>query len=729
LLKNLIICILFCLLSSPFANAQQVETLYPKLKNSDITTYFAVILQMDMLLQKIPLTKALQNIDEIIEIAQKLPFKDAVPAAYWLRASVYEKNNSHVCLDNCFEAYYLAKELKIPSQVAHIGQYIGIVYNMQGIHANGLPYILEAYEYYKLQKDRKNIINIHYLLGNTYYSSGDYDEAIKYYALITEEDLKYLHSRGRINVFNTLGLCYRKKAEYPKALEYFRKALKIAENAQDTIWISLVNGNIGETYLFDNQYEIAKPYIEFDIMQSLKLNELGNASIGLYYLGDLQKEQSNYPEARFYYDSSWKTIQKYLSPNKLKEKVEITQRLADIYDKLAIYDKSTYFWKQNAIHKDSLESSNKSLEIKKIKAKYDVDIKAKEIKLIQETILLNKQKQVLQQWLILTFFVFSLALIILLWIFYRKQRKKNYLLKIQNDEIQQQQEEITSQNQHLGETLNRLTESENLLKNRNKKLSTYSEQLEDLVSLRTIELLEKNQQLIKYNNQLEQFAFAVAHNLRSPAARILGLLSVMDNKEPQTSHNQFVINKVGESAEELDSIIKDLNNLLEIQKNLGETIEEVDLENKFAKVCRILDIPLQENDIKMYLNLEITKVYAVGVYIESILYNLVSNAIKYRNPDKVAELRIKSFLYKEGVMLTITDNGLGIDLKRDKDKLFSPYKRFHTHVEGKGLGLHLVKIQVEAMNGDIEVKSTLFEGTTFEVYLKNALRKPQEENE
>jgi signal transduction histidine kinase len=96
---------------------------------------------------------------------------------------------------------------------------------------------------------------------------------------------------------------------------------------------------------------------------------------------------------------------------------------------------------------------------------------------------------------------------------------------------------------------------------------------------------------------------------------------------------------------------------------------------------------------------------------------MLTNAIKYRRPNVTPQICVTTTEVENYVCLAFTDNGMGIDLEKNKEKLFGMYKRFHIHVEGKGLGLHLVKTQVEALNGRIEVESMLGEGTSFKIYL------------
>jgi light-regulated signal transduction histidine kinase (bacteriophytochrome) len=117
------------------------------------------------------------------------------------------------------------------------------------------------------------------------------------------------------------------------------------------------------------------------------------------------------------------------------------------------------------------------------------------------------------------------------------------------------------------------------------------------------------------------------------------------------------------------------------------------------------------------------RIFSVKSYINSIFQNMLTNAIKYRRRDVAPQINVKATVINEFICLTFADNGMGMDLERNKEKIFGMYKRFHMHVEGKGLGLHLVKTQVEALHGKIEVESKLNEGTTFKICL------PKEETE
>jgi signal transduction histidine kinase len=287
----------------------------------------------------------------------------------------------------------------------------------------------------------------------------------------------------------------------------------------------------------------------------------------------------------------------------------------------------------------------------------------------------------------------------------------------QNEEIYSQKEEISAQRDILAEQNRKLHEVYRIIEDQKKSIENENERLESEVSNRTVQLREANQELIEHNSQLEQFAFIAAHNLRAPLARILGLanlIKITDEKMDQEN----ALNRLVDSTHDLDNVIRDLSTILDIKKHTG-IYTEVDLRGCLDRVLKSLERPYKETNATVSSNFsDVQQVFGVGPYVESILYNLISNAIKYRHPDRPPVISLKTMLTEEHVCLSITDNGLGIDLTQHQQNMFNLYKRFHLHMEGKGVGLYLVKTQMEALGGRVEVISKPEQGSTFTLYFK-----------
>ena len=243
-----------------------------------------------------------------------------------------------------------------------------------------------------------------------------------------------------------------------------------------------------------------------------------------------------------------------------------------------------------------------------------------------------------------------------------------------------------------------------------------------IVNKRTEELISINNRLTKNNRQLEQFGFVVSHNLRGPIARLLGLASIV-NKNTLDGENKMFIDKMVEVSMDLDLIIHDLNKVLEIQKGIEQELVFMSFDQFVKSILLRLENKIEETGAHISLDFSnAPKIKVIKPYFESILYNLVSNAIKYSKPDKTPEIKLVTEDIGDYVVLKISDEGIGIDLERHREKLFGLYKRFHTHVEGKGLGLYMVKTQLEAMEGKIELVSAPNKGSVFSVYFKKDFR-------
>ncbi len=222
--------------------------------------------------------------------------------------------------------------------------------------------------------------------------------------------------------------------------------------------------------------------------------------------------------------------------------------------------------------------------------------------------------------------------------------------------------------------------------------------------------------LIHRNKDLEQFAYIVSHNLRAPVANILGLISIQNTPALSLQEKEDLNKGLLESVNKLDDIVKDLNQILQVSTTLNERNEDVEF-SALVEGIKISIKNLIEPDVIdiEYDFSEINTFRTLKSYIHSIFYNLITNSIKYRHPQIPCIIKIESHLLKNKLQLIFTDNGLGMDLEKQSDQVFGLYKRFHTHVEGKGLGLFMVKAQVEKLGGKISVKSEVNKGAEFKI--------------
>ncbi|QEC75624.1 PAS domain-containing sensor histidine kinase [Mucilaginibacter ginsenosidivorax] len=218
--------------------------------------------------------------------------------------------------------------------------------------------------------------------------------------------------------------------------------------------------------------------------------------------------------------------------------------------------------------------------------------------------------------------------------------------------------------------------------------------------------------LIQQNKDLEQFTYIISHNLRAPVANIIGLSYLIDEKDETLSELHEVLEKAAQSAKDIDTVIKDLNHILQTRKVVNEQKDLVvfnDLVNGIKGDMQ--QVIMSENAFFECTFDEIDAMFTVQSFLYSIFYNIISNSIKYRRAGIAPLIHIESHRLNDKIRLTFKDNGKGIDLDKNAANLFGLYKRFDTTMEGKGVGLFMVKTQVEALGGSISVKSKLTQGT------------------
>jgi signal transduction histidine kinase len=280
----------------------------------------------------------------------------------------------------------------------------------------------------------------------------------------------------------------------------------------------------------------------------------------------------------------------------------------------------------------------------------------------------------------------------------------------QNEELIQTNEEMAAQRDMVNLQKERLEQAHQIIEQQNAEIKLRNENLEQEVSTRTKELVE-------YNQQLEQFAFISSHNLRAPVARILGLGQLLELPGNTSEEEKMIKGKLIFTTQELDRVVKDLNYILEIRRNSAVKKTDIDLHEALRLANDSFEKEIHETHAIIHADFSAAPVICtVRPYLDSILFNLISNAIKYRSPDRTPIIALKTSIKDDFTCLVLSDNGLGIDLNVHKNKLFKLYSRFHNHAEGKGLGLYLVKTQVASLGGKIEVESEVNKGTTFYVY-------------
>ncbi|GHA66667.1 sensor histidine kinase [Pontibacter akesuensis] len=221
----------------------------------------------------------------------------------------------------------------------------------------------------------------------------------------------------------------------------------------------------------------------------------------------------------------------------------------------------------------------------------------------------------------------------------------------------------------------------------------------------------------KLNKSYESIIFSLSHDIKGPLSNIEGLIHLLKEIRGEEADTKEIIDMLSKSVGNLRKTVVELADIRESDTNFAKEAERVNFENLIEDAQLALKDKIHETGARFDMQINESEINLSRKNARSIIYNLMSNALKFKAPDRAPEIRIKTEKLNDYVLLSFSDNGLGI--AEDKtDAVFERYVRLNNDVEGTGLGLFIVKRMVEDADGKIEVESSLGKGTTFRVFFK-----------
>lgn len=247
-------------------------------------------------------------------------------------------------------------------------------------------------------------------------------------------------------------------------------------------------------------------------------------------------------------------------------------------------------------------------------------------------------------------------------------------------------------------------------------------QIQDISEVKKLisDLEAKNMQLVTTTldlqqkvKQQEEFNRIVAHNIRGPAGNIKILLNeYLDTKDE--NERKTYIEYLNQSSEQLLQTLTELMEIIEVKMNKAIKFEQCNLNEIIQKIKNQLHGIIVRQNAEIIQSLEVKHVMYPGIYLESILFNLINNSLKYSKPEVSPVITISTYKIKNGdIVLEVQDNGLGINLSKYGNQIFKLHKVFHPGYDSKGVGLFMTKNQIETFGGTIDVESTEGVGTKF----------------
>ncbi|MFZ5554449.1 MAG: ATP-binding protein [Bacteroidota bacterium] len=510
------------------------------------------------------------------------------------------------------------------------------------------------------------------------------------------------------------------------ALEKFRDCFSLMRGLPDpAFYESLVNGKVAECYFDMMDYKKASVYASHSIELSPDTSlRKGGHAINYILIGYELYENKKYSEAIDKYKKAAEQYTRYGLTCELplcymkmakvynsmrdmanvKNYLSLSAKISDScrIEQYSLLTKRTEFdiYLKNNDHKNALqalmevnemvsrmESESKKMQMNELEIKYQTLLANEENKNLRE--LNNKNQELVKGqknllYISVAAIIFLVALIIAL-IILSRQRKKVH-----------------------------------------EQLVNMNEQLELKVSERTIHLSIANEKiktdadlLARQNNQLTDFCNIVSHNLRSPLAN-MSMLTQYIEKSDNEEERKLLIEKLKPVLSNLNETFNELVESLQVRQDTNIPSSDEDVAGCVRKITENLEGEILDSEAEIITDFSKAPViHYPAKYLNSILHNLLSNAIKYCFPGRKPVIEIITRKKGKNILLTVKDNGLGIDLKRYKDKIFKIRKVFHEHPEAKGFGLYITKTQLDTMGDTITVESEPEKGSTFIVEFKN----------
>jgi len=590
---------------------------------------------------------------------------------------------------------------------------LGRIFYERGEYEIALKNLYEALRVAELKSYKVEIIDILLQLGWVNFQLGELKQSL----VFADQALALAQKNSLPNrvadALTMKGVTLTALKDYINAKKILDQVLAIQESLKDKSKISEVLMNIGFLEIDRKNYAVARDLFN----KSLELAELTKYDFGkawcLLGLGIVNFRIGDHAQAAKFIDLA-ENFSKVISTNEILIRVYEAHRdllAAENRFKEALQYSLLAYHLKDSLHRSDL--SRRFVNLQKIdeieRRDRDIKVLTKDKQLAEDKINLQKYKLDQQYFFIAASCIgigLLAALIIVFARYYFRVRKLNFIIKGKNKNIQYQANKLAEINQ-------KLVEQNKLIETQKEQLLLANENLENEVDHRTAELTRQN-------IQLEQFAFMTSHNLRAPVARLLGLTQLFNTKDMADPLNQQLVEMIKSTSRDFDDTMRDLASILEIKRGVNGNFAVINLDECLLKAKVTLNDEFLQIPYSLVTQFEERTVYGIEPYLISIFYNLLSNSVKFKKDSGVLDIRISSRRENTQVILEYQDNGIGFNQQEAGENLFKPYKRFHLHREGKGLGLYMIKLQMESMGGTVLIQSEEGKGflcmISFDVY-------------
>lgn len=593
-----------------------------------------------------------------------------------------ESANYTEAIINYEKGLTLAKVQNHTDQIKFLLNNLAIVHTYYGNYDQSLDYHFQSLELRKKEDDLKGIAVAYNNIGLVYYQIEDNEKALNYFLKSLELERSFEGESIEEGLIN-LGLVYTSLNKYSEALNAYNEVIKFCEADNCPVHLQLkANSGSGIAFIEMKQYNKAEERFLIAKRLSEELNDKVSLVISDYYLARIYFQEKKYDMAFNILDEASEVVE---STDAKTWKMEIDNLYADLYSDQGNFEKAYFHENRYSTLKDSIFNE----ELIKNLANVQLDYQEQQTQEIIE----GKNYQIRRRDQInLLLGGVTILITALLYILYKS-------------------------NQYRKKTNRKLAEANDIIEEQNKELTNVNAILEERVKDRTKELKETNIALKKSNEELDNFIYKTSHDIRGPLATLMGVCNIaqMDVKDQQALD---YFEKLGITANRLNVILSKLLIINQINNSaiksesvrFSEFINELVTEQQESFQSAKVKIAIESDDsIVAHTDQELLKV---------IYGNLINNAFKFRDKSDRVHSFISISLSKKGDLITFTieDNGIGID-SSESERIFEVFSKASDLADSSGIGLYLVKLAVEKLNGRIQQSTTDKGHTRFEVNL------------
>jgi signal transduction histidine kinase len=635
-------------------------------------------------------------------LSEKLDFDKGKGRAFWLlgMANYYIEN-----IDSA--EFYLAQAL-IYSQRANDALALGRIYNSSANIANYLGNPGYAIELYFRSLEFKERLNDSFEeaitlnnIANLFYQQQDYVKAKEYYtrSYSKRKDASGLSSGLMLHA--DMADNFVKLKMLDSARHYLLAGRRLSSASEDFLGITDIYGaEVNYQNALGNS-DSAIYYAKLGLDIAIQSGSEDRETLFRITLAKHYNEKKDFEIGYAFADDACKLSRKLGRINYLKEAT--LQRSIGL-EGLGKIDQSFQLFKFYKVLSDCTMNN----QIRNTVLAKDYEYQLEKASLIEENKRIELQSKLSQEKEFTAFAFISLIVVSVFSFFLYRNFK---LKKKSNEELLKKQSDIIKMNQEIASQNKRLSAQK-------LEIQSINESLEETIVERTLEIQESVKTLTLQNQNLEQFSFIVSHNLRAPVARLKGLASLI-HYDLDKEELKKITQMIKSASLDLDVVLSDLTHIIDIKSRPLENREYIDMTDLFNSIIDLMREDIETINAKVEIEVqEANQILSIKPYIRSVFTNLLSNAIKYRSHNRALVIQIQGHAVDGFHVFKVIDNGLGIDLHDgNKSKIFGLYQRFHNDIEGRGLGLYLVKTQLESLGGDISVESNPQGGTSFTICL------------